>query len=466
MIKALPKPHKYLALSALLTGAFLPPLDFYAVNLALPSIEHHLQAKPSEIQLIISLYASAYAVFLITGGRLGDLIGRKKMFMLGLAGFIASSSFCGFATDSGILILGRILQGISGAILAPQVISIIRVLFSEKEQPFAMGLYSFTFGLAAVAGQLLGAALIRLNLMGLGWQSIFLINIPVGIFALSGSAKYLPEQRGAEKTTIDYLGVLLLSITLGLLVYPLTRGQESIWPLWTFISALLSIPCGGLFIAYENHLNKKGKIPLVDFRLFKNHHFNLGLIICLLFYSSSIFYLAFALLLQDGMGWDAWKAGLAILPFGIGFISSSLYAAPLSRYTGDQILNIGLLCYVFGFAVLALLLHKNQIIGPAFYAGLMACGTGMGLIISSLVRIILKWVEIKLIGLASGLISSTLQIGAAIGVAAIGSIFFKVLGQDHSLKSYSLSFQYVLWVLVVLQLIAFATGLVLIKSTK
>src|ERR1700756_1224096 len=198
----------------LLMGAFLPPLDFYIVNLALPAIGNGLRTTGGQG------YASAYAVFLITGGRLGDLYGRKRMFMTGMAGFIIASAICGFAPNGSILILGRILQGASAAVMAPQVLATIRTIFSVAEQPRVIGLYGSVFGFASIVGQLFGGGLITLHPLGLTWQSIFLINIPIGAVALLGALRFLPEAKPLSQPKIDLMGVFLLSLLLGSIIYP------------------------------------------------------------------------------------------------------------------------------------------------------------------------------------------------------------------------------------------------------
>jgi len=207
-------------ITVLLMGAFLPPLDFYIVNLALPAIRNGLQATGGQLQLIVSCYSSAYAVFLITGGRLGDLYGRKRMFIAGMAGFMLASAICGLAPNGSVLILGRILQGASAAVMAPQVLATIRTIFSAEEQPRVIGLYGSVFGLASIVGQLFGGALITLHPLGLTWQSIFLINIPIGIITLIGAMRFLPEIRASSRPKIDLAGVLLLSLFLTSIIYP------------------------------------------------------------------------------------------------------------------------------------------------------------------------------------------------------------------------------------------------------
>ncbi|MFN5277179.1 MFS transporter, partial [Bradyrhizobium sp.] len=188
-------PRRWLALPVLLTGAFLPILDFNVVNLALPAIRDDLGATSSEVQFVISAYAATYAVFLITGGRLGDLLGRRRMFLTGVAGFTVASVLCGIAWSPTVLVAGRILQGLTATVMAPQVLASIRVLFPAAEQGRALGFYGATFGLANICGQVLGGVLVSAHPFGLAWQAIFLINVPIGLIAFIGGLLYLADSR-------------------------------------------------------------------------------------------------------------------------------------------------------------------------------------------------------------------------------------------------------------------------------
>jgi MFS family permease len=426
--------------AVLLLGAFLPPLDFYIVNLALPAIRDGLQATGGQLQLIVSCYSSAYAVFLITGGRLGDLYGRKRMFIAGLASFIVASAICGFSPNGSILIVGRILQGASAAVLAPQVLATIRTIFLVKEQPRVIGLYGSVFGLASIVGQLLGGALITLHPFSLTWQSIFLINVPVGIVALIGAMKFLPEIRPSKRIQIDWVGVLLLSLLLGSIIYPLTRGREAGWPVWTFISFAASVPLLALFIWFERWLGRVGSSPLVDLNLFKNRTFVIGLAMAFLFYCISVFFLTFGIYLQNGLGWTSLASGIGILPFAFGFFAGTLRSAKLYARVGNHILSIGFGLLAGGFAITAAALYASLGPGMIFYLGLICAGVGQGLLQPSTVRIVLTEVEPEQAGLAAGVVTSTLQIGAAVGVAAVGSVFFAVLGQQAGAIAYGNAF--------------------------
>jgi EmrB/QacA subfamily drug resistance transporter len=439
--------------AVLLLGAFLPPLDFYIVNLALPAIREGLQATGGQLQLIVSCYSSAYAVFLITGGRLGDLYGRKRMFIAGLAGFIVASAICGLAPNGSALIMGRILQGASAAVMAPQVLATIRTIFSVQEQPRVIGLYGSVFGLASIVGQLLGGALITLHPFSLTWQSIFLINVPIGIVALVGAMKFLPEIRPSKRTQIDVVGVLLLSLLLGSIIYPLTRGREAGWPAWTFISFAASVPLLALFIWFERWLGRVGSSPLVDLNLFKNRTFVTGLAMAFLFYCISVFFLTFGIYLQNGLRWTSLASGIGILPFAFGFFAGTLRSAKLYARVGNHILSIGFGLLAGGFAITAAALYAGLGPGIIFYVGLICAGVGQGLLQPSTVRIVLAEVEPEQAGLAAGVVTSTLQIGAAVGVAAVGSVFFAVLGQQAGAIAYGNAFASALAVAAGLQIL-------------
>src|SRR5580658_1312962 len=322
-------PRRWLALPILLIGAFLPVLDFNVVNLALPAIRQNLGATSSEVQFVISAYAATYAVFLITGGRLGDLFGRRRMFVLGVAGFTIASVLCGVAWSPDVLIAGRILQGLTATVMAPQVLASIRVLFPPAEQGSALALYGATFGLANICGQVLGGVLVSSHPFGWAWQAIFLVNVPIGLVAFIGGWLYLRDSRAEQAQRLDVGGVVLLSLTLGLLVYPLVEGRVTGWPTW-IVAMLAASPLALMaFIGFEARLSARGDDPLVALHLLRNSAFATGLVMALAFYMLSSFYLTFAVYLQSGLHVSPLAAGLATLPFATGFFVSSL----VSSYT-------------------------------------------------------------------------------------------------------------------------------------
>ncbi|WP_322044630.1 MFS transporter [Paraburkholderia sp. J67] len=436
------------ALVVLLIGAILPPLDYFIVNLAMPSIHDGLAASPSQLQLVVSAYACANAVAQITGGRLGDLYGRKRMFMIGMAGFVLASTLCGLASDGSVLVAGRILQGLFAAVLAPQVLATIRSVYPPQQQVRVMGLYGFVFGVAAVIGQLGGGALISLHPFGLGWRAIFLVNLPIGALALIGSWRFLPESRPPRGARIDVPGTLLLSLFLLMLVYPLTRGREDGWPAWMLVCLAASVPVLGLLLRVELRSLAAGKEPLLDVRLLRNPVVALGLALAFLFYLMSAFFLSYGIYLQGGLHWSPLASGFAILPFGVGFLSSPLLMPRLvARFGGYRVLTLGYVLIALGLATAATLAGAVAP-GPGFYVGLAAMGIGQGLVLPSVVRNVLAEVEPARAGVASGMVTAMLQIGAAVGAATLGGLFFARLGTHPEALDYAAGFKVSMFALV------------------
>jgi len=255
--------RRWLALAVLLTGTLLPPLDFFIVNVALPAIRTDLQASSDVSQLVISVYAAAYAVTLILGGRLGDLYGRKRVFIGGMLGFGVASAWCGLAPSPGVLVVGRLLQGMSAAIMAPQSLASIHAIFPASEKNRALSLYGATIGLASVGGQLLGGVLVSTNPWGLGWRSVFLINLPIIVFAVPAALVLLRESRVERSVRLDVPGALLLAAGLLALVVPLIEGREHHWPWWCIALLILSMPLLLAFWRYEKAQELAGRTPLV-----------------------------------------------------------------------------------------------------------------------------------------------------------------------------------------------------------
>lgn len=445
--------HHGWALVVLLVGAILPPLDYFIVNLALPAIRDGLAATTSQLQLVVSAYACANAVMQITGGRLGDLYGRKRLFMIGMAGFVLASTLCGVATSGTALVAGRILQGLFAAILSPQVLATIRSVFTPHEQVRVMGFYGFVFGVAAVIGQLGGGALISLHPFGLGWRAIFLVNLPIGAFALIGSWRFIPENRPPRGARIDVPGTLLLSLFLLMLVYPLTRGREEGWPAWMQLCLAASLPVLALLLKVEWRRIVSGLDPLLDLRLFRNPVVVLGLALAFLFYTMSAFFLSYGIWLQGGLHWSPLASGLAILPFGLGFLASPLLMPHLvHRFGSYRVLTLGFALLALGLGTAATLSGTNAPQG-GFYLGLAATGMGQGLVLPSVVRIVLAEVEPGRAGVASGMITATLQIGAAVGAATLGGLFFSKLGVHPDATTYAQAFRTSMFAVVAIQAI-------------
>ncbi|MFC3652106.1 MFS transporter [Dyella humi] len=432
-------PRRWLALPVLLTGAFLPPLDFFIVNVALPSIRAALHANAAQLQFVISAYAATYAVFLITGGRLGDLYGRRRMFLLGIGGFTLASLLCGLAWSPQALLAGRMVQGMAAAALAPQVLASIRVMFPQAEQPRALGLYAATFGVAATLGQLLGGVLVSAHWWGLGWQLIFLVNLPVGIGALLCGSMLLRESRATHAVRLDLGGVALLSIALALLVYPLVEGREQGWPAWTYVMLAGAIVMFIAFVRLEMRVAGRGGSPLMDVRLFHEGDFSLGILITLGFYLTSAFFLTYAVYLQSGLQYSALQAGLATVPFTVGYFCGSMIAPRVIEALGHRTLTLSCACQAIGFGlVIAAMLHAL----PHFtlVPGLVLAGFGFGVAMPALIRTVISGVDTHHAGLASGMVITALQISAALGVAIIGGVFYTALHGQSGVMAYAHAF--------------------------
>ena len=415
-------PRRWLALCVLLAGTLLPPLDFFIVNVALPAIQADLQATPSLAQLVVSVYAAAYAVTLILGGRLGDLYGRKRMFIVGMLGFGVASALCGGAPSPGVLVAGRLLQGISAAIMAPQSLASIHAIFPAQEKSRALGLYGATFGAASVAGQLLGGLLVSLDLFGLGWRTVFLINLPIIAVAVPAAICCVRDSRSEQAGRLDIVGALLLAAGLLAVVVPLIEGRERGWPWWCVGLLALGLPLLVAFWRCEQRQELGRGTPLVPPSVLASRGLRRSLAATFFFYTIAPFFLVFAVYEQTGLGHDALTAGLAVLPLGIGFLLGPLCSSTAARRLGANTSAFGMGLEVVGMLAAASIAWFDA---PAWLpAPLFLIGLGQGLALPALVRLNVDQVDARWAGLAAGLVSATLQISAAVSTAIIGGLFF------------------------------------------
>ncbi|MGR8820724.1 MFS transporter [Klebsiella variicola subsp. variicola] len=430
------EPRRWAMFVILLVGAFLPPLDFFIVNVALPAIQGELGASSSAEQLVISSYAAVYAVTLITGGRLGDIYGRGKMFFLGLVGFAAASLLCGLAWSPWVLITGRVLQGATAAIMAPQALASVQAIFPEAEKPLALSIYGAVFGLASVIGQVLGGILISVNLFHLGWRAIFLVNLPVALLVILCGLPLVKETRAQSAQKLDPVGMLLATVMLSTLIVPLIEGREAGWPWWTWLSFLAFPLLVSLLWRYERRLSQHGGSPLLDPMVLRAPGLGQGLAIVLLFYSIGAFFLLFSVYLQDALHLNALNAGLIFLPFDVGFLIGPLLTPFLRRFAGNYLSAIGMGCETSGLAGLAGLIANTMTGTPPpmlpLALLLFVTGLGQGLAMPTLVRMVTGRVAPEFSGMIAGVTSSTLQISTALSVAIIGGIFYSMLENGRS----------------------------------
>ncbi|MBN3082506.1 MFS transporter [Pectobacterium polaris] len=426
---ALPTPAvnspPWLGLSVLLMAGFVTIFDLFVVNVAIPSMQADLGASFAQIGFIVAGYELAFGVLLITGGRLGDVFGRRRLFVVGMAGFTLASALCGLAPSAGFLIGARILQGLAAALLFPQVYASIRVNFDGDDSRRAFGLLGMTLGLAAIAGQILGGWLVHANLFGLGWRSIFLINVPIGLLAIA-AARFIPESRTPQRPSLDWAGVALVSVGLTLLLVPLIEGPGQGWPAWSLWMLATATLLLAIFYRQQERRQRAGHLPLVDMRLLVQRRFMLGVLLVLLVYStSSSFFLCFALLVQTGLGLDPFLAGSIFAPCSVGFVLASLAAPRLVARWGTAAIVAGALVYAIS---IGLLIMQVQIAGADLVAVrlipvLVVVGAGQGFIMTPLLNLVLGFVDEVQAGMASGVISTVQQVGAALGVAVVGILF-------------------------------------------
>jgi EmrB/QacA subfamily drug resistance transporter len=424
-------PRRWLTLIILLLAAFMNLLDVSIVNIAIPSIQRDLHASYADVQWALAGYTLAYALVLITGGRLGDIFGRKRLFLIGVIGFTVMSALCGTAQSPGMLIGSRVVQGVMGAIMVPQVLAVIQVIFPPAERIKALAGFGVTAGLGAVSGPLLGGLLIQHNLFGLSWRPIFLINVPVGIIAVAASAVLVRESRAPRPPKLDPVGVGLVTAALLLLLYPLVEGRQLGWPAWTFISMAAAAPVLAVFIGYERIKARRDGSPLVRLSLFRERGFSAGMAIAIAFFLGiASFGLVLTLFLQLGLGFTPLHAGLTFLPFSLGVLASSGAAARLAPRFGRGVTMAGAIVIAAGMAGLSEIVHHYgaAVTTWELVPGLVAAGLGLGAVIAPLADIVLAKVPRQDAGSASGLFNTGLQLGNSIGIAVIGVIFFGMLG--------------------------------------
>ena len=317
-------------------------LDTSIVNVAIPSINADLHANYAVIQWIIAGYLLAVAVALITGGRLGDLYGRKRVFLCGVVGFCLMSLCCGIAPTPTFLVVTRVLQGLSAALMITQILSVIQVSFPREEQRKAVALYSSVAGVAVMSGPL--AAGVLLNVLDLGWRSIFLINVPVSVVVIFAAIAIVPESRSAEARHLDLGGVALVSSGLFALVFGIIEGRELGWPAWVFALMAAAMPLLAFFARYERRKELRGGSPLVSMALFRDRSFSAGLVVVLVFFSGIVgFFLAFTIFLQLGLGYTPLQSALTTFPSSIGLVAASQVSARLAPRLGRAVLAVGAL---------------------------------------------------------------------------------------------------------------------------
>jgi EmrB/QacA subfamily drug resistance transporter len=437
-----------LLLPVLLAGAFMVVLDFFIVNVALPAIAADLGAGASSLEWVVAGYGLTFAAFLVTAGRLGDDLGRRRVYAAGLALFTLASLACGLAPSPGTLVLARIAQGAAGAVVMPQVLSIIGVTYTGAEYVKALSAYGVALGVAAVGGQVVGGALVQTDVLGLGWRGCFLINVPIGLAALALVPRVVPESRAERRTRLDIAGAVMLAAGLAAVLLPLIEGRQHGWPAWTWMSLAAAPVILGAFVVRQ----ARSEAPLLDLGLFRERAFSAGLATQLLLGSAQAsFFVYLSLYLQQGRGLDPLQAGLVFTILAAAYVVVSGPAPALTARFGRTVVAAGGAALAAGLALLAAATAEIGTGGSiaVLVPGLLLVGVGIGLCFTPLTATVLSGIDPAGAGAASGAMSTITQVGYALGVAITGLIFFAA-GSDLG-RAFELS---------LLQLTALALGII------
>ena len=461
----------WIAFSAALAAAMMDLLDATIASVAGPVMRADLGGSYADLQWITAAYTLAMAVGLLTGGRLGDMFGRKRMLLIGVSGFTIASLLCAAAPSAEFLIGSRALQGALGAVMLPQVFGLVRDLFPPDEMGKAWAVLGPVSGLSAVLGPIVAGLLIDADVLGTGWRSIFLVNVPVGAFVLLVGARFLPAGAPAERSRrLDVTGMSLAGAGAVLLVYPLVQGRELGWPLWSLGMLAAALPVLGAFARHQARRKRSGATPLVEPSVFRNRSYISGAGFAMVFLGSmGGLTLALGALMQIGLGYTAIEASLTSAPYALGgFVGSAIGGMTMGKL-GRNVLHAGLAIKAAGVVALYVVLDlAGAGVGHLhFTAPLLVAGIGMGMVFVPLFDIILAGVADHEVGSASGILQALQQLGMSLGVAGLGTLFFGLLGSqvDHAADFVAAAGPTIL-VTVALLAAAFAIGFLLPKHAR
>jgi EmrB/QacA subfamily drug resistance transporter len=456
-------------LPVLLAAMFMAQFDLFVVNVAAPSLQRNLHAGQAALELIVGGYAFTYASGLITGGRLGDLFGHRRMFLWGTLAFTAASLLCGLAQSPGELVVARLLQGLTGAAMVPQVLALITAVFPPAERARALSWFGVTMGVGAVAGQVLGGALLVVNLFGLGWRIIFLVNVPIGLIGLLFAQRLLPNTKAPARPKLDPIGAIGISGSLALALVPLALGRTEGWPVWTWICLVASVPAMALSLIWERALSRRGGQPLLVLDLFKDGVFNRGLLVNIgAFGSFHSFMFTLTLVLQGGLGLTPLQAGLTFTPLGLAFATASIVAQRLVPKYGSRVITTGMLIAALGLAgmIAVLRLTSGHTTAGHVIVPMLLAGLGNGLAVPALIGAVLSGVKAKQAGAGAGILTTSQQFASATGIAALGSVFFAALGNHTGSAAFGSALQWEAVFSMVIALLAAFVSLALPRPPR
>ena len=422
-----PVAGRWFAMAALLMANFINLIDVTIVNVALPSLQDAFGATDSQIEWVVAVYIITFALLLIPMGRLGDALGRRRMFLWGVVVFTVGSALCGLAPSILGLVGARVVQGVGGAMMIPQTLAIVPALFAPRERGLAFALFGLSAGLASVTGPVLGGLLIAADFGGLDWRPIFLVNVPVGVIAVLAALRYVPDVRGDSGVKADVVGVGLAAAALLLVLVSLIEGRQLGWPWWCWAMLAAALPVAVAFYRWQVAQEARDAAQLVPAALFRNRNFMIGTgLVMLVFAGIPGFFFSLALTLQVGNGLTPLESGLTTLPFSLGVLAASVASGRMGTRWPRARIMAGGLCLAAGMIGLRLVLPGpgEALVRLALTLPLVVAGIGLGTGISPLFQTVLANVAGRDTGAASGALQAFQQVGGALGLAVMGQIFF------------------------------------------
>lgn len=449
--------RRWWVLAIVVAAQFMFGVDAFVVNVAIPTIAVDLHASPAQIESVIAIYLIAYATLVVTGGRLGDIYGTKNVFLAGVLGFTLTSLWCGLAQSGVELILARLAQGATAALMVPQVLATLHLLFSDEARSRAFAVYGIVLGLAGAAGFLLGGVLVTVDVARLGWRAVFFVNVPFGMIITAAGLRIMPSVPRPAGTRLDIPGAVVLFGGLSCLIGPLLFGHDLHWAPWLWLVMGIGGWVLAFFLRLEQAVARGGGMPLIDLALLTDAAFTRGLVAAFFFFSANLsFYLIMTVFMQKGLGIPPLWAGLAFIPLAFAFVVASRHSGARARHRGTKVLVEGCVIQVAGLFALALaaaILDQPTALPLALV--MIIFGYGQGLVMAPLSSAVLSTVKPSAAGSASGLYGTTAQIANAAGVAAIGAVFFTVEAESSARRAFVLSLA--LFALLIMLSVAFLT---------
>lgn len=420
--------RRWWVLATVVAAQFMFGVDAFIVNVAVPTIAMELHASTAQIEAVIAIYLIAYATLVVTGGRLGDIYGARNVFIAGVAGFTVTSLWCGLAQSGPELIAARLAQGATAALMVPQVLATLHLLFADAARARAFGIYGIVLGLAGAAGFLLGGMLVTLDLAGLGWRAVFFVNVPFGAVIIVTAWKIMPRFQRRAGTRLDIPGAVMLFLGLLCLIGPLLFGQDLHWSPLTWLAMAAGVAIVAAFLRLERAVARRGGMPLIDLALLSDKPFMRGLVAVFFFFFANLsFYLVMTMFMQKALQIPPLQAGLVFLPLALTFVIASRHSGMRARHRGTLVLIEGCAVQVAGLAALVMAIEWIDAPSAMVLAGVLTIfGYGQGLVMAPLSSALLSTVTPVSAGAASGIYGTTAQIANAAGVTAIGAVYFAI----------------------------------------